>query len=79
MTRKPLTEENIQRMIASDPDGPEATDAELAQAKPFDEVFPALASAMQKRVDEAFESGTSDKSLDNIWQQAKAQTLPKDS
>lgn len=48
MTRKHLTEDQIQRMIASDPDAPEATDAQLAQAKPFDEAFPALADAMRK-------------------------------
>ncbi len=50
MTRKHLTEDQIQRMIFSDPDAPEATDAQLAQAKPFDEVFPALADAMRKNV-----------------------------
>lgn len=48
MTRKHLTEEQIQRMIASDPEVPEATDEQLAQAKPFDEAFPALADAMRK-------------------------------
>lgn len=48
MTRKHLTEDQIQRMIASDPDAPEATDEQLAQAKPFSEVFPALAEAMRK-------------------------------
>ena len=50
MTRKHLTEDQIQRMIASDPDAPEATDEQLAQAKPFDEAFPALANAMRKNV-----------------------------
>jgi len=35
-------------MIASDPDAPEATDAQLAQAKPFDEVFPALAETIRR-------------------------------
>ena len=48
MTRKHLTEDQIQRMIASDPDAPEATDEQLAQAKPFTEAFPALAEAMRK-------------------------------
>ena len=48
MTRKHLTEDQIQRMIASDPDAPEATDDQLAQAKPFTEAFPALAEAMRK-------------------------------
>lgn len=41
-------EARIQRMIASDPDAPEATDEQLAQAKPFAEAFPALADAMRK-------------------------------
>jgi len=50
MTRKHLNEDQIQRMIASDPDAPEATDEQLAQAKPFDEAFPALADAMRKNV-----------------------------
>lgn len=50
MTRKHLTEDQIQRMIASDPDAPEATDEQLSQAKPFDEAFPALADAMRKNV-----------------------------
>lgn len=50
MTRKAPTEDQIQRMIASDPDAPEATDEQLAQAKPFGEAFPALADAMRKNV-----------------------------
>lgn len=50
MTRKYLTEDQIQRMIASDPDAPEATDEQLVQAKPFGEAFPALADAMRKNV-----------------------------
>ena len=50
MTRKHLTEDQIQRMIASDPDAPEATDEQLGQAKPFTDVFPALADAMRKNV-----------------------------
>ena len=41
-------EARIQRMIASDPDAPEATDAQLAQARPFVEAFPALAEKMRK-------------------------------
>ena len=48
MTRKRLTEDEIQRMIASDPDAPEITDEQLAQAKPFGEAFPALANTMRK-------------------------------
>lgn len=43
-------EARIQRLIASDPDAPEATDEQLAQAKPFAEAFPALADAMRKSV-----------------------------
>ena len=50
MTRKHLTEDQIQRMIASDPGAPEATDEQLAQAKPFGEAFPALSDAMRKKV-----------------------------
>lgn len=51
MTKKHLTdteEARIQRMIASDPDAPEATDAQLAAAVPFAEAFPALAEQMRK-------------------------------
>ena len=43
-------EARIQRMIASDPDAPEATDEQLAQARPFAEAFPALADAMRKNM-----------------------------
>lgn len=50
MTRETLTEDEIQRMIASDPDAPEATDAQLSRAKPFGEAFPALAENMRKNV-----------------------------
>lgn len=50
MTKKPLSEAKVQAMIASDPDAPEATDAQLAQAKPFTEAFPALAEKMRKNV-----------------------------
>lgn len=50
MTRNRLTEEQIQRMIASDPDASEATDEQLSSARPFDEAFPALADAMRKNV-----------------------------
>lgn len=47
----PLTDDeeaDIQREIAGDPDAPEATDEELAQATPFAELFPALAGKMRK-------------------------------
>lgn len=50
MTRNRLTEEQIQRMIASDPDAPEATDEQLSNARPFGEAFPALADVMRKNV-----------------------------
>lgn len=50
MTKKPLSEADIQAMIASDPDAPEATDAQLAQGKPFAEAFPALAEKMRKNM-----------------------------
>ena len=38
----------IQTQIARDADAPEATDAELAQAKPFAEVFPDLMEAIRR-------------------------------
>lgn len=41
-------EAEIQRMIASDPDAPEATDEELAEAKPFEEAFPDLMATIAK-------------------------------
>lgn len=50
MSKKHLTEEQIQRMIASDPNAPEATDEQLAQARPFADAFPALADAMRKNL-----------------------------
>ncbi|WP_134682144.1 BrnA antitoxin family protein [Paracoccus ravus] len=50
MTKKHLAEEQIQRMIASDPDAPEATDDQIARAKPFQEVFPELASNLRKNL-----------------------------
>ncbi len=48
---KPISdaeEARIQAMIASDPDNPEWTDEELAQAKPFAEIFPHLAATINK-------------------------------
>ncbi len=48
---KPLTtaeEAKVRRQIASDPDSPEATDEELAQAKPFAEVFPDLMESIKR-------------------------------
>lgn len=41
-------EAEIQREIASDPDAPESTDEELAQAKPFAEVFPELMESIRR-------------------------------
>ena len=41
-------EARIQAMIASDPDAPEATDDQLAQARPFSEALPALAEALRR-------------------------------
>jgi uncharacterized protein (DUF4415 family) len=49
----PLTDEEeaeIQKQIASDPDAPEATDEQLAQARSFAEVFPELAEKMRKNI-----------------------------
>jgi len=43
-------EARIQEMISSDPDAPEVTPEEAANAKPFTEAFPALAEAMRKNV-----------------------------
>lgn len=50
MSRKHLTKDQIQRMIASDPEASEATDDQLAQARPFSEAFPALADAMRRNM-----------------------------
>ena len=50
---KPISdaeEARIQKMIASDPDAPEATDEQISEAKPFTEAFPALADKMRKNV-----------------------------
>ncbi|TCD14129.1 hypothetical protein E0D97_08525 [Oricola cellulosilytica] len=48
---KPLTDQeeaNIQKQIADDPDTWEASDEELARAKPFAEVFPDLAESIRR-------------------------------
>lgn len=50
MSQKHLTENQSQRMIASDPEAPEATDEQLAQARPFTEAFPALADNMRRNM-----------------------------
>lgn len=47
----PLTDEQeaqIQRQIASDPDAPELTDEEIAQARPFADVFPELMESINR-------------------------------
>ena len=41
-------EARIQRQIASDPDAPEATDEQLAQAKPFAKAFPDLMESIKR-------------------------------
>lgn len=43
-------EARIQKMIASDPDSPELTDAQIASAKPFAKAFPEIAQKMRKNV-----------------------------
>jgi len=48
MTRKDDQEACIQKMIASDPEAPEATNAQLAEARPFADAFPHLAEAMRR-------------------------------
>lgn len=51
MTRKTISdaeEARVQAMIAGDPDAPEATDEQLARARPFADVFPALADSIRK-------------------------------
>ena len=45
-----VEEDRIQKLIANDPDAPEATDAQLAEARPFAEAFPDLAARMRKNV-----------------------------
>lgn len=41
-------EAGIRREIASSPDHPEATDEELANARPFGEAFPVLMAAIRR-------------------------------
>lgn len=45
---KRLTEVKIQKMIASDPDNPELTDAQIAKARPFKDVFPDLHASIKR-------------------------------
>lgn len=50
-SKRPLTqeeEEEIQRMIANDPDAHEATNEQIALARPFPEVFPELTKSIKK-------------------------------
>ncbi|WP_323990577.1 BrnA antitoxin family protein [Nguyenibacter sp. L1] len=42
-----MTEDQVQAMIAADPDAPEATDGQLAQARRFTDSHPALAARMK--------------------------------
>ena len=44
-----MSEEEIQRRADSDPDAPEASDDQLAQARPFAEAFPELAASIRRR------------------------------
>ena len=47
----PMTDEDekrVQAQIAADPDAPEATDEELAQARPFVDVFPQFAESIRR-------------------------------
>jgi hypothetical protein len=47
---RPITDEEeaaIQKQIKSDPDASEATDVELANLRPFVEVFPDLAESIR--------------------------------
>lgn len=49
----PITDEEeaeIQRQIASDPDNPELTDEQLANMRPFREVFPDLAASIDREI-----------------------------
>ncbi|WP_273688971.1 BrnA antitoxin family protein [Ketogulonicigenium vulgare] len=50
MKANKLTEKEIQRRIASDPDAPEATDDQLAKAKPFAEALPQLAENLRRNL-----------------------------
>jgi uncharacterized protein (DUF4415 family) len=48
---RPLTDEEeaeIQRQIAEDPDDEDITDEQLAQARPFAEVFPHFAESIRR-------------------------------
>jgi uncharacterized protein (DUF4415 family) len=50
-SKRPLTDDEeaeIQKLIASDPDNPEMTDEQIAQAKPFAEAFPELMESIRR-------------------------------
>lgn len=50
-SKRPLTDEEeaeIQRMIAEDPDDEEASEEQLAQARPFAEALPELYASIQR-------------------------------
>ena len=50
-SKRPLSEveeAEIQKMIASDPDNPEITDAQIAGGKPFTETFPDLTESIRR-------------------------------
>ncbi len=52
-SKRPLTdaeEAEIQKMISSDPDNPELTDEQIRELRPFREVFPDLAAAIDKKL-----------------------------
>lgn len=52
-SKRPLTQEEeaeVQKMISADPDNPELTDDQIANAKPFAEAFPGMARAMETEV-----------------------------
>lgn len=56
-------EAEIQRQIAEDPDDWEATDEELASARPFAEVFPDLAESIRKSISGRPKSETPKKAI----------------
>ncbi|MBB4006376.1 BrnA antitoxin family protein [Allorhizobium taibaishanense] len=50
-SKRPLTdleEAEIQKRIASDPDNPELTDAQLSKGRSFREAFPDLATSIER-------------------------------
>lgn len=52
-SKRPLTdaeEAEIQKMIASDPDNPEATEEELKEFRPFRDVYPDIAEAIDRKL-----------------------------